>query len=70
MGEAGVRIPDPDWACGQIGTAMVFETIDYRFESYHARMTVMTSDLIAVSQDHHEGDLEDIPQEGKTTGDI
>jgi hypothetical protein len=30
----------------------------------------MSSDLLSVSQDHHEGDLEDVPQEGETTGDI
>jgi hypothetical protein len=32
-------------------------------------MTVRTSDLLSVSQDHHESSLEDIPQEGETTGD-
>lgn len=32
-------------------------------------MTVMTSDLVSVSQDHHESELEQITQEGKTTGD-
>lgn len=32
-------------------------------------MTVMASDLVSVSQDHHEESLEDIPQEGETTGD-
>jgi len=32
-------------------------------------MTVQTRNLIAVSQDHHESDLESIPQEGETTGD-
>lgn len=57
------------WACGQIGKAKAFEALDYRFESCHACMTVMSSDLISVSQDHHESSLEDTPQEGETTGD-
>lgn len=32
-------------------------------------MTVMVSDLVSVSQDHHETSLESVPQEGATTGD-
>lgn len=36
---------------------------------FGCRMTVMSSNLISVSQDHHEDSLEDIPQEGETTGD-
>jgi hypothetical protein len=28
---------------------------------------IRTSDLIAVSQDHHETDLENVPQEGDAT---
>lgn len=31
------------------------------------RMTVMTSDLVSVSQDHHESDLQEVPQEGEAT---
>ena len=32
-------------------------------------MTVRTTDLVSVSQDHHDSDLEAITQEGETTGD-
>lgn len=31
-------------------------------------MTVMTSDLVSVSQDYHDGTLEPVPQAGETTG--
>jgi len=29
----------------------------------------MSSDLVSVSQDYHDGSLEPVPQEGETTGD-